>query len=114
MEEYTIKLGAKIKALRKEKGLSQEVFANYLGVSFQAVSKWENGNTMPDVTLIPSIVSFFGVSCDELFEFNLFEMNNQVEAICHEAYKYRSTFKAESERIFCARDCRDFPAMTLY
>ena len=38
-----IKLGEKIKSLRKQKNISQEVFANYLGVSFQAVSKWENG-----------------------------------------------------------------------
>ena len=38
-----IRLGEKIKSLRKQKNISQEVFANYLGVSFQAVSKWENG-----------------------------------------------------------------------
>ena len=94
-----IRLGEKIKSLRKQKNISQEVFANYLGVSFQAVSKWENGNTMPDVTMIPAIASFFGVSTDELFDFNLFEMEKQVEAICHEAYKYRFTDGAESERI---------------
>ena len=94
-----IRLGEKIKSLRKQKNISQEVFANYLGVSFQAVSKWENGNTMPDVTMIPAIASFFGVSTDELFDFNLFEMEKQVEAICHEAYKYRFTDGAESECI---------------
>ena len=94
-----IRLGEKIKSLRKQKNISQEVFANYLGVSFQAVSKWENGYTMPDVTMIPAIASFFGVSTDELFDFNLFEMERQVEAICHEAYKYRFTDGAESERI---------------
>jgi len=94
-----IKLGEKIKALRKQKNVSQEVFANYLGVSFQAVSKWENGNTMPDVTLIPAIAAFFGVSTDELFDFNLFEIEKQVEAICHEAYKYRFTDATKSEKI---------------
>jgi len=94
-----IRLGEKIKSLRKQKNISQEVFANYLGVSFQAVSKWENGNTMPDVTMIPAIASFFGVSADELFDFNLFEIEKQVEAICHEAYKYRFTDGAKSERI---------------
>ena len=41
-----IKLGEKIKSLRKQKNISQEVLANYLGVSFQAVSKWENDSTM--------------------------------------------------------------------
>lgn len=94
-----IKLGEKIKSLRKQKNISQEVFANYLGVSFQAVSKWENGITMPDVTMIPAIAAFFGVSTDELFDFNLFEMEKQVETICREAYKYRFTDGAESERI---------------
>ena len=57
-------LGDKIRQLRKGKGISQEVLAQYLGVSFQAVSKWETGTTLPDVTLIPAIASFFGVSTD--------------------------------------------------
>lgn len=94
-----IKLGEKIKALRKQKNISQEILAGYLGVSFQAVSKWENGSTMPDVTLIPAIASFFGVSTDELFDFNLFEMEKQVDEICSEAYKYRFSDTARSEQI---------------
>ena len=94
-----IKLGEKIKTLRKQKNISQEVFANYLGVSFQAVSKWENGYTMPDVAMIPAIASFFGVSTDELFDFNLLEMEKQVDAICHESWKYREDDPARAERI---------------
>jgi len=94
-----IKLGEKIKSLRKQKNISQEVFANYLGVSFQAVSKWETGATMPDVTMIPAIASFFGVSTDELFDFNLFETEKQVKAICDEAHKYRVSDTAKSEQI---------------
>ena len=94
-----IKLGEKINSLRKQKNISQEVFANYLGVSFQAVSKWENGNTMPDVTMIPAIASFFGVSTDELFDFNLYEMEKQVEAICKESWKYRDDEPAKAEQI---------------
>ena len=39
----TVQLGAKIRELRKKRGISQEVLAQYLGVTFQAVSKWENG-----------------------------------------------------------------------
>ena len=94
-----IKLGENIKSLRKQKNISQEVLANYLGVSFQAVSKWENGNTMPDVTMIPAIASFFGVSTDELFDFNVFEMEKQIDEICDEAYKYRFTDTPKSEAI---------------
>ena len=83
-----LQLGEKIKSLRKQKNISQEVFANYLGVSFQAVSKWENGNTMPDVTMIPAIASFFGVSTDELFDFNLYETEKRVEEIVSEHSRY--------------------------
>ena len=67
----TINMGARIRSLRKARNLSQEVLAQYLGVSFQAVSKWENGDTLPDVTLIPAIAGFFQVSTDELFDFNV-------------------------------------------
>lgn len=94
-----MKLGEKIKSLRRQKDLSQETFANYLGVSYQAVSKWENGYTMPDVAMIPAIASFFGISTDELFDFNLFEIEQQVDAICAQAYQYRFDNPAESERI---------------
>lgn len=94
-----IRLGEKIKSLRKQKNISQEVFANYLGVSFQAVSKWENGNTMPDVTMIPAIASFFGVSTDELFDFNLYEIEKNVEAIVDEHSKYWDEDKEKAEQI---------------
>lgn len=91
--------GEKIKSLRKQKNVSQEVFANYLGVSFQAVSKWENGITMPDVTMIPAIASFFGISTDELFDFNRYETEKKVEAIVEEHSKYWDTDKAKAEKI---------------
>jgi len=94
-----IKLGEKIKSLRKQKNISQEIFANYLGVSFQAVSKWENGNTMPDVTMIPAIASFFGVSTDELFDFNIYEIEKNVEAIVDEHSKYWDEDKTKAEQI---------------
>ncbi len=94
-----IRLGEKIKSLRKQKNISQEVFAGYLGVSFQAVSKWENGNTMPDVTMIPAIASFFGVSTDELFDFKLYEIERNVREIVTEHRKYFYTDKLKAEEI---------------
>jgi transcriptional regulator with XRE-family HTH domain len=56
----------KIAELRKNKGIGQQDLANVLGVSFQSVSKWETGATMPDITLLPSIAEYFKVSVDEL------------------------------------------------
>lgn len=61
-------ISAKIKSLRKEKNVSQEKLAQYLNVSFQAVSKWENNVSMPDITLLPDIARFFGITVDELLQ----------------------------------------------
>ena len=64
-----MELGKKIKQLRLNKGVTQETFAIALGVTYQAVSRWENETTMPDISLLPQISVYFGVSIDELFEF---------------------------------------------
>ena len=60
--------GGKLRQLRKDKNISQEKLAQYLNVSFQAVSKWENNNTCPDIALLPEIARFFGITVDELLQ----------------------------------------------
>ncbi len=62
-----VEIGRKIKELRLSRGMTQEQLGNELSVSAQAVSKWENGTTTPDIQLLPEISVFFGVSIDELF-----------------------------------------------
>lgn len=94
-----ISLGDKIRTLRKARNISQEVLAQFLGVSFQAVSKWENETAMPDVALIPVIASFFGVSTDDLFDYNRLEVERRVYAICEDAYTFRFSDPARSETI---------------
>lgn len=64
----SINLGEKLKSLRKEKNISQEKLAQYLNVSFQAVSKWENSSSYPDIELLPEIARFFGITVDELLQ----------------------------------------------
>ena len=63
----TITLGKSILQQRKEKGLTQEALANLLGVTNQAVSKWEADQCCPDVQLLPALADIFGISLDELF-----------------------------------------------
>ena len=62
-----IYLGENIKKLRKERDLTQEKLADLIGVSFQAISKWERGESFPDITLLPVIADFFGCTIDDLF-----------------------------------------------
>ena len=60
-------LGQKIKELRKRDSRKQEDLANALGVTNQAVSRWEKDGSYPDMEMIPAIANYFGVTIDELF-----------------------------------------------
>ncbi len=62
----TIKINEQIAFLRKQKGLTQEELANALGVTNQAISKWESAQCCPDIQLLPDIAKLFDVSVDEL------------------------------------------------
>lgn len=59
-------IGKRISNLRKEKGITQEDLAERLGVTPQAVSKWENDISYPDITLLPRLAEILGVTVDEL------------------------------------------------
>ncbi len=59
-------LNERIAAYRKAKGVTQEELAKALGVTNQAVSKWESGQCCPDIQLLPDIADYFGVSIDAL------------------------------------------------
>ena len=63
-----VNIGKNIKRLRKEHSLTQAELAKMLGVTCQAVSKWETKANSPDIALIPKIAELFDVSIDELFE----------------------------------------------
>lgn len=62
----SIKISEMIKELRLQKGISQEILAEHMGVTVQAVSKWENGLSCPDIGGLPMLADFFGVSIDRL------------------------------------------------
>ena len=63
-----IKVGAFLKDLRKEKGITQEQLAEELGVSGRTISRWETGNNMPDISLLVEIAEYFDVSIPEIIK----------------------------------------------
>ena len=79
-------IGKQIAALRKQRGVKQEELARAIGISTQAVSKWENGGT-PDVYLLPKIADFFEVSVDCLFGREAAESRDVVDVM---ATKFRA------------------------
>jgi transcriptional regulator with XRE-family HTH domain len=66
-----LNIGKRIAEFRKAKAASQEQLADFVGVSVAAVSKWETGSSYPDITLLPAIAEFFGVSIDALMDYSV-------------------------------------------
>ena len=73
-------IGKKIKTFRIAKSVTQEALAQELGVTAQAVSRWENGAAMPDIALLPALSVYFGVRIDDFFELS---DEAQQERICN-------------------------------
>ena len=102
-------IGEVIRELRKRDGITQEKLAESLGVSFQSVSRWENGQAWPDVTLVPLLARYFRVSTDTLFD-----MENQESAEREEYFnttyaQYRKEGRLALRRELMEQAVREFP-----
>lgn len=80
----TIYLGENIKRLRREKEITQETLADFLGVTFQSVSRWERNEGYPDITTLPVIARFFNISVDELLGVNKAENEEEIKKLLKE------------------------------
>lgn len=79
--------------MRKEKNITQETLANFLGVTNQSISKWERNETYPDISMLPAIASFFGTSVDNLLGINKIEQERKVQHYCSEYSRLWSEHK---------------------
>ena len=77
--DFSKNISENIKKLREAQQLTQEQLANSLGISYQAVSKWENAVTAPDVMMLPRIAQIFGVSIDDLFRPQIDPYKNEAD-----------------------------------
>ena len=98
-------IGKVIRKYRKELGLTQEEMAKSLGVTAPAVNKWENENTLPDISLLAPIARLLGISTDELLSFkdNLTdeEVDVYIKALCQKLIKepYEELFESARKKI---------------
>lgn len=92
------KIGGFLKELRKEKGITQEEFAERLNVSGRTISRWETGTNMPDISLLIEIAEFFDVSIPEIIngERKSENMNEEVKEVVDKLSDYAA---AEKETI---------------
>ena len=88
-----VKIGENIKRLRKERDMTQEQLAAELGVSFQAVSRWELGNTHPDIELLPVIARCFDVTVDELLGVDTVRKEEEISDIYDKVHELNNKGK---------------------
>ena len=96
-----IRLGERIRELRLRDGRTQETLARELGVTAQAVSRWEKGICYPDMEMIPSVANCFGVSIDELFGYDN-ERSKRVDAL---AERIDGMNRQNDGRDVCVDEC---------
>ncbi|MBO5036665.1 MAG: helix-turn-helix transcriptional regulator [Clostridia bacterium] len=82
-----LNIGKAIKRLRREKDITQEELADAIGVTSQAVSKWEREEGYPDITLLPSIAGYFGVTVDTVCGLDAEREKEEIEEIISTAWK---------------------------
>jgi len=101
-------IGEKIKNLRKKSNVTQEKFAEYLGITFQAVSRWESGICYPDLEMLPAIANYFNVTTDELLGVDISKNKEKIKNIGDLIHKkLRESFTDDDVIDDAIKICRD-------
>ena len=98
-----IKIGAIIKKLRTENSITQDTLATAIGVTPQAISRWESEGGYPDIELLPALADFFSVSTDELLGYKLSEREEELANIKKELRRLAEV-GTHQEKLSFARD----------
>jgi len=109
----TIKIGGKIKSLRARLGVTQERLAETLGITAQAVSRWESEACYPDIELLPAIADFFGVGVEELLCVEQGKRDAKIKAYIKQAHdlQWQGIFNEPVDIL--RRALREFPSSFL-
>ena len=106
-----VKIGKHIKELRNRDGVTQDALAEALGVTGQAISKWENESGYPDIEYITPIANFFNVTIDQLFGHDRSESETKINEYCEKLDGLHRNWADVNTRIDLARQAlAEFPA----
>ena len=98
-----INIAGNLKRLRRERDLTQDELAGFLGISFQAISKWERGDGYPDITFLPVLANFFNVTIDELLGMDEIRSAERLNNI-HAQWKENNANGKNTENILLMRE----------
>jgi len=98
-----LNIGKTIITKRKEKGITQEDLAVYIGVSKASVSKWETCQSYPDITFLPQLAAYFNISIDELIGYSPQMTKEDIKKLYH---RLSSAFSSQPFDVILA-ECRD-------
>ena len=102
-------IGQKIKQLRQENDLTQEELAEQLGVNFQAVSRWENSTTYPDITMLPIIASMFNVTVDYLLDMDSYKIKEEIDKIIEQVDLLFNEGKTKEREVILENELKKYP-----
>lgn len=105
-----VKIGSIVKTMRAEKGVTQEMLASAVGVTPQAVSRWEGGSGYPDIELLPALADFFAVTTDELLGYNISERQRKLEEVKKEMDRLAELGTAEECLAFAREAYAKYPS----
>lgn len=104
-----INIAENLKRLRKERNITQEKLAEFIGVSFQAVSKWERDEGYPDITLLPVLANFFEVTTDELIGMNEIKDKQKLDEILQQYEENNTAGNIQKCIDICREGLKSFP-----
>ena len=104
-----LKISENLRNLRKERGNTQDDLANHLGISVQAVSKWERGDGFPDITLLPYIASYYDVMVDDILGCNDLRKQEDIEAFKKQAQILINKGKRKERLELCREMQKKYP-----
>lgn len=102
-------IGENIKRLRRMRGITQEQLANLFNVSCAAISKWENGDTYPDMTMIFPLCHYFNVSVDELMGYDVNLIENEIIKIISDYQNLLCNFQYEEAEALIREAYKKYP-----
>jgi len=104
-----INVAGNLKRLRKQREITQEDLADFIGVTFQAVSKWERGDGFPDITFLPALANFFDVTVDEILGMDEMKNESHLDGVMEQLRQNEAAGKVEENISMLREEIKLFP-----